>query len=293
MSRNLKATAVTTGLYVAAFALGLLGAMVKPETRIVGTIGTQRVDIPAWLQNEPEYDKKIKNAKVEQGWGGLRLVLWGLGLVPAGLALALSSERQGELEKERKQYDRECREEDALAEVRSLYNVSLTKAVLQKKGAATIALVEDELEDEVDSIREANGWYAPEVQTPQKAIEPPLLRQPEGTQSNPFEGMKTPKQYADELEAVRQGAIARLGTEGGDAGSVPAVGELPADPKFAEGEEIGQEVMGSLASLKLSILSAGETGCGKTHTMDRWLKDIRAMFPLSEIWAIAHKNDPF
>ena len=289
MSRNLKATAVTTGLYLSAFALGILGAMVKPETRIVGTIGTKKVDIPAWLQNEPEYDKKIKNAKVEQGWGGLRLVLWGLAVVPAGLGLALSCERQGELEKERKQYDRECREEDALGEVKSLYKVSLTKAVLQKRGEATIALVEDELEDEVDSIREANGWYAPEVQTPQRQIEPPLLREPEATQSNPFEGMKTPAQYAKELEDACQGAIAKLPTDGEGDRTL----DNTADTRYQLYQERGEEILRSLAGLRMSILSAAPTGAGKTHTMDRYIRDIRREFPKVELYVISEKLDSF
>lgn len=284
-TRNQKATVLTLGLDILAVALLLWGALIQPETRISGTIGTSKIDIPAWMQNEPEYHQKIKNAKVDQGWGGARLLMWGLALFPLGLGVALTGERRGELDDERKVYDRAQLEKEQLGKVQTAYNVGLAAALLQKTGEAKIAVHEESLVEEVQGIYEANGWYAPE---PVKAIEPPILKEPEAPTINPFEGMKTPEQYAAELAAAKDGALDRLKADGDQN---PGDGVPDDRVKFYQAK--GKKLITSLARLRMSILSAAPTGAGKSTTMDQWLAEQKLLFPQGENYVIAQKNDSF
>lgn len=280
MSRNQRATVMTGGFYGLALILGLWGAMIQPETRITGTIGGTPIDIPVWQQKEPEY-QKIKDAKVSQGWGGLRLLVWGIGTASGITGLALSAERRAELERERVQYDFTCREEDAQSTIQMSYNLSLQRAKLQKRGEAQMALYEDSLVEEVDEIRAAYGWFAPEPE-PKPMIEPapPVL------QKNPFEGMKTPAEYQAEIEATAAGAKARIKEDGIDGGEVP-------DDRKKIYQDNGDKIMRTLAELRMSVLSAAPTGAGKTHTLYRWLGDLQALYPKADVYVIAHKRDSF
>lgn len=282
-SRNQKATALVVGLFIISAALSIFGALVKPETRITGTIAGKRIDIPAWLQTEPEYDGKIKDVKVEQSWGWARFLLYLLALAPAGLSLALVGERRGELESERKEYEDAEKEKEDLRKVRSAYKVGLTATLLKKTGEAKVALHEDRLEEEVDSIRDANGWYAPEP-LPQLPPETPVLKQ----DLNPFEGMKTPAQYAEEIEVARLAAIAKLPENGGES-----AGDGVVDDRKTMYQQRGTKIMRSLAALKMSILSAAPTGAGKTHTLYKWLGDLQALYPENDCYVISHKRDSF
>lgn len=277
-SRNQKATLLTGSMFALAVVLAVFAGLTKPETRITGTMNGQKIDIPVWLQEEPEYAQKIKDAKVVQGFGWMRLLLSGLALVPTVTGLALVGERRSELDDERLEYERNQKETELLGNVKTAYKVSLSAAMLRKTGEAKIAIHEDNLEMQVDAHRDLNGLYAPE---PVKAIAPPIP--PEKPALNPFEGMKTPEEYAAEIEKARLGAIEKL----------PDPTEAAVDPKFLHWENIGKTIMESLADINISILSAGPTGSGKTHTMDKWLRDIRKLYPKSEIWAIAQKADPF
>lgn len=287
-SRNQKATALVVALFILTGVLCTFGALIKQETRIKGTIAGKKVDIPAWLQTEPEYDGKLKNVKVEQGWGWARFLFFLLACGPAGLAIALIGERRGEIPAERKAYEDEELEKEELRKVRRAYKVGLTASILKKTGEAKIALHEDALEEKVDSIRAANGWFAPEPVVAQLPPQPPVLRQPEGG-GNPFEGMKTPAEYAAEIEAARLAAIEKLPKDGGD---VQPADEVPDDRKTMF-QQRGTKIMRSLAALKMSILSAAPTGAGKTHTLYKWLGDLQTLYPDNDCYVIAHKRDSF
>ncbi len=280
MSRNQKATLMTSGFYGLALTLGLWGAMTQPETRITGTIENQPIDIPVWQQKDPKY-QKIKDAKVSQGWGGLRLLVWGIGAAAGVTGLALSAERRSELERERIEYERNCREEDAQADIQASYNLSLQRAKLQKKGEAQMALFEDSLVEEVDDIRAANGWFAPEPEnTPAIAPAAPIL------QNTAFAGMKTPEQYQAEIELAAEGAKSRLKEDGITGAEVP-------EDRYKLFSDRGEAILESMADLKMSILNVAPTGGGKTHTLDKWMGDLMALYPQAEMYVIAQKNDPF
>jgi len=280
MSRNQKATLMTSGFYGLALVLGLWGAMIQPETRITGTIENRPIDIPVWQQKDPKY-QKIKDAKVSQGWGGLRLLVWAIGAAAGVTGVTLSAERRSELERERIEYERNCREVDAQADIQASYNLSLQRAKLQKRGEAQMALFEDSLVEEVDDIRAANGWFAPEPE-PKPAIAPtaPIL------QNTAFAGMKTPEQYQAEIDSAAAGAKARLKEDGITGGEVP-------DDRKKFYQDNGDKIMRSLAALRMSILSAAPTGGGKTHTLYRWLGDLQTLYPQAEVYVIAHKRDSF
>ena len=99
MSRNQKATVLMSGMYAAAVVSGLIGGLMPSETRITGIIKGRSVNIPIWLQKEPEY-AKLEGAKVSGGWMGGKIFMFVVGTGLAGVGLVLSSERQKELEKE-------------------------------------------------------------------------------------------------------------------------------------------------------------------------------------------------
>jgi len=280
MSRNQKATLMTSGFYGLALILGLWGAILQPETRITGTIDSKLIDIPVWQQKDPKY-QKIKDAKVTQGWGGLRLLVWAVGAAAGITGVTLSAERRSELERERIEYERNCREADTQADIQASYNLSLQRAKLQKQGEAQMALFEDSLVEEVDDIRAANGWFAPEPE-PKPAIAPaaPIL------QNTAFAGMKTPEQYQAEIEAAAEGAKSRLREDGINGAEVP-------DDRKKFYQDNGDKIMRSLAALRMSILSAAPTGGGKTHTLYRWLGDLQTLYPQAEVYVIAHKRDSF
>jgi len=284
MSRNQKATVMTSGFYGLALILGLWGAMIQPETRITGSVNGRAIDIPVWQQKEPEY-QKIKDAKVSQGWGGLRLLVWGLGAVAGITGVTLSAERRSELERERVEYERNCREADAQADIQASYNLSLQRAKLQKKGEAQMALYEDSLVEEVDDIRAANGWFAPEPE-PKASISSSIAPAAPIQPNTAFAGMKTPEQYQAEIEIAAEGAKSRLKEDGITGAEVP-------DDRKKFYQDNGDKIMRSLAALRMSILSAAPTGGGKTHTLYRWLGDLQTLYPQSQVYVIAHKRDSF
>jgi len=286
-SRNQKATLMAGAMFVLAGAIAVCAALVKPETRIIGTINGRRVDIPVWLQNEPDY-AKIKNVKVENGWGWARLVLGAIALVPAGVGVALVAERRAELPEEAAKYEQEQKEKKLLGQVKTNYKVNLAATLLKKTGDAKVVIHEEEMEMKVDAYRELNGIYAPE---PVRQIEPPLLREKEAN-GNPFEGMKTPQEYAEELKAAREAAIAKLPTDA-DGTNASDSGNGGTDDRKSLYQLKGKKLISSMAALRMSILSAAPTGAGKSTTMDQWLREHRRLFPKAETYVIAQKNDSF
>lgn len=282
MSRNQKATVLTSGFYVGALTLLIWGAMLQPETRVSGTIGKKRVDIPVYLQNEPDY-AGLKNTKVSPGWGGGRLLLWLAGAGCGITGLVLSNERRAELEKERILYEQDCLEIDQQAQLDRAYRLSLDHQKKQRTGEAAIALHEDNLAAEIDSIREANGWLAPDRPEPPRQLpQPPQLK------------TDVEDEFKAQIDALAAAARERLAAMGkGDRGEGDRPLDNTADTRYQLYQERGEKIMRSLASLKMSILSAAPTGAGKTHTLYRYLGDLQTLYPQSEVYVIAHKRDSF
>lgn len=280
MSRNQKATVLASGFYVGALTLLMWGAMLQPETRVSGTIGKKRVDIPVYLQNEPQY-AGLKNTKVSPGWGGGRLLLWLAGAGCGITGLVLSSERRAELEKERILYEAECLEIDQQAQLDRAYRLSLDHQKKQRTGEAAIAIYEDHLAAEADSIREAYGWIAPDRPEPPRPLPPPQLKNDVGDE------------FKAQIDALAAAARERLAINSeGDREKDDRLSKTN-DNSYQLYQERGEKIMKSLASLKMSILSAAPTGAGKTHTLYRWLGDLQALYPQSEVYVIAHKRDSF
>jgi hypothetical protein len=300
MSRNQKATVLASAFYVLAFAFFIWGAMVSQETRVTGTIAKRQVDIPIYLQSEPEY-VGLKNTKVYQGWGVGRLLLWGvLGVGSALTGLALSTERRAELVKERIKFKAECRETDQQAKLDSAYRLSLDHQMKERTGETVLALHEDRLVAEADATRELNGWEAPEQPKPPHPLPPPQLRNLESTAEN---GRSPEELLKAELEALTAAARDRLAKQESDRpdsdrpdsdrpDSDRPDSTVP-DTRFQLYQERGEKIKRSLASLKMSILSAAPTGAGKTHLLYQWLSDLRALYPQNEVYVIAHKYDSF
>jgi hypothetical protein len=290
MSRNQKATTLASAFYVLAFAFFLWGAMVSQETRVSGTIRKRQIDIPVYLQNEPEY-VGLKNTKVYPGWGGGRLLLWGvLGLGSALTGLVLSNERRAELAKERIKYKVECHELDQQARLDAAYRVSLDKQMKERTGEAALTVLEDKLEAEVDANREINGWYAPEKPEPPRQLPAPQLRnEPIAPPPNSPEALKA------ELEALAAAAREKFNKPENECDRPDSDRTMSntADTRYKLYQDRGQKIMRSLAALKMSILSAAPTGAGKTHTLYRWLGDLQALYPQNEVYVIAHKRDSF
>lgn len=274
MSRNQKATILTSGMYALALVMLGWGCVIPQDTRIAGLANNKRVDIPVWLQDQYP---PIEKAKVKQGWGGARLLVWGIGLTAGVIGVTLSNERRAELERERVAYEIESEEAEAQRRTDMAYNVSIKRAMLQRTGEARMALHEDSLLDELDTIRQANGWFAPPVL---KAPIAPVIA-PAGTGPASIDAMKTPAEYAAEIEAAKAGAVDRLETSGANTERV----------KYFQ--DRGESIMASLATLRMSILNAAPTGAGKTHTLNRWLGDYMRLFPRGEAYVIARKNDSF
>lgn len=282
MSRNQKATTLVSGFYVLGLGLFVWGAMLQPETRISGTIGKRKVDIPVYLQSEPAY-ADLKNTKVSAGWGGGRLLLWVVGASSGIIGLVLSSERRSELEKEQILYESECIELDEQAKLDRAYRLSLDKAKKERTGKAAIALHEDATVAELDSLREANGWVAPPLPEAKEPLLPPQLKNvPESVTD-----------YKTQLEELVAAARARLTKEGADDSEECDRPSIAADTRYQLYQDRGEKIMRSLVALKMSILSAAPTGAGKTHTLYRWLGDLQALYPQNECYVIAHKRDSF
>lgn len=289
MSRNQKATVLASGFYVLAFAFFLWGAMVSQETRVTGTIGKRPIDIPVYLQNEPEY-AGLKNTKVYPGWGGGRLILWGLlGLGSGVTGLVLSNERRAELAKEKIKYKVECYELDQQARLDAAYRVSLDKQMKERTGEAALTVLEDKLEAEVDANREINGWYAPEQPEPPRQLPTPNLKQ-----NQPIAPLDTsPEDLKAQLEALAAAARDRLNASEGDRPESNRPDSTAADGSYQLYQERGHAIMDSMIHLKMSILNVAPTGAGKTHTMDKYLSGVQTNYPQAEILVIAQKNDPF
>lgn len=280
--RNQKATALTIAFYVLGLLLFIWGAIVPQEGRIKGTISKRLIDIPVYLQDEPEYKDKIQNAKVTQGWGGGRLILWLIASGVIGVGIALTAERLRELEEERPMYVIELLHKQEKRKLEASYDLSIDTAIKQREGTARLAIVEDQLLEQLDEIRAENGWFLPEPKN-EPTPAPPVLKS---------DTLKSPAEYAVDAAKIKEGILSGI-----DSVDSSAVDAKNAD-KVSENQKVlfqdrGLKIARSLAALKMSILSAAPTGAGKTCSLYRWLGDLNSIYPDNECYVISHKRDSF
>jgi hypothetical protein len=160
----------------------------------------------------------------------------------------------------------------------------------ERTGEAALTVLEDKLEAEVDANREINGWYAPEKPEPPRQLPAPQLRnEPIAPPPNSPEALRA------ELEALAAAAREKFNKPENECDRPDSDRTMSntADTRYQLYQERGEEILGSLAALRMSILSAAPTGGGKTHTMDRYIRDIRRDFPKAELYVISEKLDSF
>lgn len=275
MSRNQKATVLMSGMYAAAVVSGLIGGLMPSETRITGTIKSRTVNIPIWLQKEPEY-AKLEGAKVSGGWMGGKIFMFVVGAGLAGVGLVLSSERQKELEKEAIEEAIALKLFEETAKLNAAAQATLTQQILTVQGQAKFSIAESQIIDDFNAIRESNGWLPPPTVVaaiaPTSAIASPVIDQ--------LPPLRSPAEYAAEAKSGLKEKLAEPVKIGDEAA-------------IASYRENAVKFLNSLASLQQSILSAAPTGAGKTHTMEKWLGDLFTRSPAADVWVIAQKNDDF
>ena len=275
MSRNQKATVLMSGMYAAAVVSGLIGGLMPSETRITGTIKSRSVNIPIWLQKEPEY-AKLEGAKVSGGWMGGKIFMFVVGAGFAGVGLVLSSERQKELEKEAIEEAIALKLFEETAKLNAAAQATLTQQILTVQGQAKFSIAESQVIDDFNAIRESNGWLpSPTVVAeiaPTSAITSPVIDQ--------LPPLRSPAEYAAEAKSGLKEKLAEPVKIGDEAAIAPY-------------RKNAEKILNSLAGIQTSIFMAAPTRAGKTYTLYKWLKDTLFTFSKADIYVISQKKESY